>query len=77
MSQLLRVLQRLKEFGFKLPLEKCEFFQVSVHYLGQIASEQVVATDPEKISALKSWPYCDLQDITAGLSTAMLQSPSP
>lgn len=28
----------------------------SVRYLGHIVSEQGVATDPEKISALKSWP---------------------
>lgn len=74
-SRLLRVPWQLEEFGFKLSLEKCEFFHV--HYLGHIASEQVVAIDPEKISPPKSWPYCDLQDITTGLSTAMLRSPSP
>lgn len=55
-SRLLRVLQRLKDFGLKLSLEKCKFFQTSVRYLGHIVSEQGVATDPEKISALKSWP---------------------
>lgn len=55
-SRLLRVLQRLKDFGLKLLLEKCKFFQASVRYLGHIVSEQGVATDPEKISALKSWP---------------------
>ena len=55
-SRLLRVLQRLKDYGLKLSPEKCKFFQTSVRYLGHIVSEQGVETDPDKISALKSWP---------------------
>ncbi|KAG1939020.1 interleukin-1 receptor accessory protein-like 1-A [Pimephales promelas] len=55
-KRLLRVLNRLKEFGLKLSPEKCKFFQSSVRYLGHVVSEKGVETDPEKISALKSWP---------------------
>ncbi|XP_038153818.1 uncharacterized protein LOC119791667 isoform X1 [Cyprinodon tularosa] len=55
-NRLLRVLNRLKEFGLKLSLEKCKFFQTSVRYLGHIVSEKGVETDPEKISTVKSWP---------------------
>lgn len=55
-SRWLRVLDRLKQFGLKLSPEKCKFFQKSVRYLGHIVSENGVATDPEKIQALKTWP---------------------
>ncbi|XP_025752898.1 uncharacterized protein LOC112841852 [Oreochromis niloticus] len=55
-ERLLRVLNRLKEFGLKLSPEKCHFFQKSVRYLGHIVSEQGVETDPDKISALTTWP---------------------
>lgn len=55
-KRLLGVLTRLKEFGLKLSPEKCKFFQSSVRYLGHVVSEKGVETDPEKISALKSWP---------------------
>ncbi|XP_024120340.2 uncharacterized protein LOC112141437 [Oryzias melastigma] len=55
-ERLLRVLQRLKDYGLKLSPEKCVFFQTSVRYLGHVVSRQGVETDPEKISALKTWP---------------------
>lgn len=55
-SRLLRVLHRLRDYGLKLSPEKCKFFQSSVRYLGHVVSEHGVETDPEKISALKSWP---------------------
>ncbi|KAK7912833.1 hypothetical protein WMY93_013044 [Mugilogobius chulae] len=54
--RLLRVLHRLRDYGLKLSPEKCKFLQTSVRYLGHVVSEQGVETDPEKISALKSWP---------------------
>lgn len=54
--RLINVLSRLKEYGLKLSLEKCKFFQTSVRYLGHIVSEHGVETDPEKIQALKTWP---------------------
>lgn len=55
-SRLLRVLHRLRDYGLKLSPEKCKFFQSSVRYLGHVVSEHGVETDPEKLSALKSWP---------------------
>lgn len=54
--RLLKVLDRLKEFGLKLSPEKCVFCQTSVRYLGHIVSQDGVETDPEKISTLTSWP---------------------
>ncbi|KAK7886001.1 hypothetical protein WMY93_025622 [Mugilogobius chulae] len=55
-KRLLRVLNRLKQYGLKLSPEKCKFLQSSVRYLGHVVSEKGVETDPEKISSLKSWP---------------------
>lgn len=49
-------LNRLKEFGLKLSPEKCHFFRKSVKYLGHVVSENGVETDPDKISALTTWP---------------------
>lgn len=54
--RLLRVLQRLKDYGLKLSHEKCQFFRTSVKYLGHVVDAEGVHTDPEKISALRDWP---------------------
>lgn len=55
-ERLLKVLDRLKDFGLKLSPEKCQFFKKSVKYLGHIVSEKGVETDPSKIEALTTWP---------------------
>ena len=51
LERLEAVFSRLKEHGLKLKPSKCEFFMTKVNYLGN-----GVETDPEKISALSSWP---------------------
>ena len=55
-ARLMKVLNRLKEFGLKLSVEKCMFFQTSVKYLGHVVSRNGVETDPDKIKALTTWP---------------------
>lgn len=55
-ARLMKVLNRLKEFGLKLSVEKCKFFQRSVRYLGHVVSRNGVETDPDKIKALTTWP---------------------
>ncbi|CAI5662959.1 unnamed protein product [Oreochromis niloticus] len=55
-SRLMKVLTRLRDYGLKLSPEKCHFFKTSVKYLGHVVDAHGVHTDPEKISALKSWP---------------------
>lgn len=55
-TRLMRVLQRLRDYGLKLSPEKCHFFQTSVKYLGHVVDAQGVHTDPDKVSALKDWP---------------------
>ncbi|KAK7883989.1 hypothetical protein WMY93_027112 [Mugilogobius chulae] len=55
-ERLMKVLKKLKEFGFKLSVEKCVFFQTSAKYLGHVVSQQGVKTDPDKIKTLTTWP---------------------
>lgn len=50
------VFERLEKHGLKLKGSKCEFFKTHVRYLGHIVSEKGIQTDPEKLSALKTWP---------------------
>ncbi|CAL9706114.1 unnamed protein product [Knipowitschia caucasica] len=55
-ERLMKVLNRLKEYGLKLSVEKCMFFQTSVKYLGHVVSQEGVQTDPDKIKTLTTWP---------------------
>lgn len=55
-ERLLKVLDRLRAEGLKISLDKCQFGQASVNYVGHIVSQDGVATDPSKIEAVVSWP---------------------
>lgn len=50
------VLKRLRETGLRVKMEKCHFLQSEVRFLGHQVSAQGVRTDPDKISAVKTWP---------------------
>lgn len=56
LERLQAVFSRIKEAGLKLKPSKCKFFQKSIKYLGHIVSEDGVATDPDKVKAVKEWP---------------------
>ena len=55
LERLEEVFARLDQQGLKAKLSKCHFFQKQVKYLGHIVSEQGVATDPEKLAAVREW----------------------
>ena len=55
-SRLLKVLDRLREVGLKISLDKCVFCQTKVKYVGHIVSADGVATDPSKVEAVANWP---------------------
>uniref|UniRef100_A0A3B1IUI3 Gypsy retrotransposon integrase-like protein 1 n=3 Tax=Astyanax mexicanus TaxID=7994 RepID=A0A3B1IUI3_ASTMX len=54
-ERLLKVLDRLEEYGLKVSIDKCQFCQAQVKYVGHIVSEAGIATDPEKIRAVAQW----------------------
>ena len=56
LSHLHTVLQRFRSAGLKLAPEKCFLFQKEVKYLGHVVSEAGIATDFEKVEAVRSWP---------------------
>lgn len=50
------VFQLLSHDQWKIKLSKCSFAQRQISYLGHVISEQGVATDPAKVSAISQWP---------------------
>ena len=67
-ERLFKTLDRLRSFNLKLDPKKCMFFQSSVKHLGHIVSAEGVKPDPDKISALTTWPKPKtLQDLKSFL----------
>ena len=60
LDRLAEVLDRFRAAGLKLKPAKCELLQPQVSYLGHVVSAEGVATDPEKVEAVKDWktPTC-------------------
>lgn len=54
-ERLLKVLDRLEECGLKVSIDKCQFCQPEVRYVGHIVSAEGVAVDPAKIEAVTRW----------------------
>lgn len=55
-TRLLKVLDCLRDEGLKLSLDKCQFCQPSITYVGHIISQDGVSTDPKKTEAVTTWP---------------------
>jgi len=51
-----RVLEILAEHKLFLRLEKCEFHQKQIEYLGLVISENKVVMDPVKVAGVRDWP---------------------
>jgi len=51
-----RVLEVLVEHKLFLHLEKCEFHQKEIKYLGLVISENKVVMDPVKVAGVCDWP---------------------
>ena len=56
LARLRVVFERLRLAGLKLKPSKCHLFQQSVAYLGHIVSSEGIATDPQKVETVASWP---------------------
>ncbi|XP_049329329.1 uncharacterized protein LOC111193656 [Astyanax mexicanus] len=67
-ERLLKVLDRLEEAGLKVSLDKCQFCQPRVKYVGHIVSAEGIATDPSKVEAVTNWPQpCDIKSLRSFL----------
>ena len=51
-ANLKKALDRLKTVGFRLKMEKCEFFQAEVRYLGHIIDKSGMCPQPDKLKAI-------------------------
>ena len=55
-KHVIEVFKKIKEFGFKLSMEKCEFFLSKIKYLGQVMNEKGKTLDPNRPDAIKYMP---------------------
>ncbi|KAK7106579.1 hypothetical protein V1264_017813 [Littorina saxatilis] len=51
-----KVLERLRKFKLKLDPAKCVFGATEIKHLGFVISENNIKPDPDKLSAVTSWP---------------------
>ena len=56
LTRLEEVFQRFRAARLKLKPGRCQLFQREVNYLGHVVSQEGVATDPEKVEAVRNWP---------------------
>ena len=52
------IFARLQSAKLKLKPSKCLLFQRSVEFFGHVISENGIAMQDEKISAIRDWPLC-------------------
>jgi hypothetical protein len=65
------VLEALKRAGLYLGIDKCEFHQTEVKYLGLMLTTDGVKMDPEKVSAILNWePPTTVKDVRAFIGFA-------
>jgi hypothetical protein len=55
-NQMVRIMKKLRDAGLQLDINKCEFEQKKVKYLGYIInSKNSICVDPEKVETIKAW----------------------
>ena len=55
-EHVMKVFERIQEFGFTLKETKCEFFLEEIRYLGHIIDKDGRRPDPERSAAIKNMP---------------------
>ena len=50
------VFRKLQEYSYHVRLEKCEFLQTEVEFLGHRINHEGISTHPDKVDTLKRWP---------------------
>ena len=49
------VFECLREAGFKMPAEKCDFMRMETKYLGRVVSAEGIKPDPEAVTKIHEW----------------------
>ena len=63
-----KVLERLREAGLQVDIDKCAFSITEVKYLGLIITTRGIQMDPEKVSAVVDWlPPKNVKDVQSFL----------
>ena len=50
------VFDRLKQFNLKIKPKKCQFFNTSVLFLGNVLSASGISANQERVEKVKTWP---------------------
>ena len=58
LERLSKVFDRFRNANLKLKPSKCSLCQRNVEFLGHVVSEDGIAMQDEKISAIRDWPPC-------------------
>ena len=65
------VLNALRGAGLQLDVDKCEFHQTEVTYLGYVVGVDGIRMDPKKVQAIVDWEYpSNVKDVRAFLGFA-------
>ena len=57
LTDIYRILGKLKEYSLKASMKKCEFFQTDVMFLGFETNAKGLKMNQAKLSAIDKWPY--------------------
>lgn len=56
LENLSKILETLREYNLKIQIDKCEFLQKEVAFLGHIVTPEGVKPNPAKIKVIREWP---------------------
>lgn len=51
-----KILETLRKYNLKIQVDKCDFLQKEVAFLGHVVTPEGVKPNPEKIRAIQEWP---------------------
>ena len=64
LRHLTEVFDRLRKFGLKMKMSKCEFMQPEIKYLGFVVNQSGIQADPDKVQVIKEMsPPSDVRGV--------------
>ena len=67
------VFRKLQEHSYHVRLDKCEFLQTEVEFLGHRINQDGISTHPDKVDTLKKWPtpFTTLKEVKSFMGLVM------